>query len=91
MPSKACKVERLSPDHWEKIPPLVDQDLWKTYMNENDSDSDISDSEQEDEMPGPVNDPKTTKLDGPEAKPISKNDTVSYFSLSHDINSHIIS
>jgi hypothetical protein len=75
MPRKVLRVERLSPDHREKFPPPVDQDLWKNYMNENDSDTDISDSEQ-DEMPGTASASKSTKPDAPEAK-ISKNDTVS--------------
>jgi hypothetical protein len=74
MPRKVLRVERLSPDHWEKFPPPVDQELWKNYMNEDDSDTDISDSEK-DEMPGPASASKSAKSDALEAK-VSKNDTV---------------
>jgi hypothetical protein len=86
MPSKAPKVESLSPDHWEKFPPPVDQELWKRYMNEDDSDSDASDTEPEGPMAGPSSASKGAKPDASEVKPISKNDLVSYLSLPHGLN-----
>lgn len=81
MPPKAPKVEPLSPDHWDRFPPPVDQDLWKRYMNEDDSDSDDSDTEQEDTMAGPSTDPRGVKGDAQEVKPVSKTEMVSYFPL----------
>jgi hypothetical protein len=78
MPSKAPRVEPLSRDHWENFPPSVDQDLWRRYVNEEDSDSDASDTEQEGSMAGPSNASKSTKVDVSGAKPISRNDLVSY-------------
>ena len=81
MPPKALKVEPLSPEHWDRIPPPVDQDLWKRYMNEDDSDSDASDTEGE--MAGPSSASKsTTKEEGPEGKPKPRKDLVSYLKLS---------
>ncbi|ERF71041.1 hypothetical protein EPUS_03321 [Endocarpon pusillum Z07020] len=72
MSPKAPKVEPLSPDHWDKFAPPIDQDLWKRYMNEDDSNSDESDTEQEDTMAGPSADPRGVKGDAQEVKPVSK-------------------
>lgn len=76
MPPKALRVEPLSPGYWDRIPPPVDQDLWKRYLNEDDSDSDASDTEGS-EMAGPSSTSKSTKSDAPEGKQKSKTDLVS--------------
>ncbi len=77
MPPKAPKVEPISQNYWDKFAPPVDQDLWKRYMNEDDSDSDDSDTEPEDTMAGPSVDSRGTKGDTQDVKPVSKNDMVS--------------
>jgi hypothetical protein len=81
MPPKALKAESLSPGHWDRIPPPVDQELWIRYMNEDDSDRDASDTE-EGEMAGPSSASKPTKPEALEGKPKPKNDLVSDSRLS---------
>jgi hypothetical protein len=81
MHPKALKVEPLSPGYWERYAPPVDQELWKLYMNEDDSDSDASNTEEEEPMPVPLAASKATKSEAPEARPKPKNVLVSYLKL----------
>jgi hypothetical protein len=81
MPPKALRIKPLSPSYWDKLAPPVDQELWKRYMNEDDSDSDILDSEEEESMAGPPIASKPANSEAPEAKTKSKNDLVSHLKL----------
>lgn len=80
MAPRAYKVEPLSPGHWDRITPPVDQELWKRYLNEDDSDSDSSDTEHG-EMAGPLSSAKSTRPEAPEGKPKNKDELVNYHAI----------
>ena len=77
MPSKTLRLEPLSPGYWDRISPPVDQELWKRFMNGQESDSDASGTESEEPMAGPYTATKSTEPDVRPVKQNSKHDLVS--------------